>query len=469
MSELPEGMAPAQVPEPRNSASAILLRRGADREWEVLLGLRSRRSRFMPGHLSCPGGAVDPVDRIDEPGGFLRCVRRELDEEVGLDVPADRWIEAGERTTPPMFPVRFRTRFFVTRLSDEAATNPAPASVENESLRLAPAAVFLDEWARGSARLPPPIVPILRALAGARASSLNEVGERVAEANAEEERAPRIEFAPDVWMLPVRTRTLPPATHTNVWLPGGRRFVIVDPGSSNTAELDRLLEVVERRRRTGDEPVAVLLTHHHRDHVAGAAIVCEALRLPIRAHVETLRAIAQPAAGCAFEPLADGEELDLKGVTLRAIHTPGHAAGHLAYHLREPRLLISGDLVSGLSTILVDPRDGDMEAYLKSLSIADRIDCRLLLPGHGPPLPASRLAALIEHRLERERRILAALRTDPTELSELARSAYAETAQLPPRLIESQTLSHLLRLERKGQAARADAERRSWRAVRSEA
>ena len=109
-----------------------------------------------------------------------------------------------------------------------------------------------------------------------------------------------------------------------------------------------------------------------------------------------------------------------------------------------------------------------MDAYLNSLSIADRIDCRLLLPGHGPPLPASRLAALIEHRLQRDRRILAALRTDPTELSEIARSAYAETPQLPARLIESQTLSHLLRLERQGKAARADAERRSWRAVRSE-
>ncbi len=467
MSELPEGMAPAQVPEPRSSASAIVLRRGAGREWEVLLGLRSRHSRFMPGHLSCPGGAADEVDRIDEPGGYLRCVRRELDEEVGLDVPAERWIEAGERTTPPMFPVRFRTRFFVTRLPDEAAPNPAPASAENESLRLAAAGVFLDEWARGSARLPPPILAILRALAGAGASSLSRVAQRVAQANAQEERVPRIEFAPDVWMLPVRTRTLPPATHTNVWLPGGRRFVIVDPGSSNPAELDRLLEVVERRRATGDEPVAVLLTHHHRDHAAGAANVCDALGLPLRAHVETLRAMGQPAAGCALEPLADGEELDLKGMTLRAIHTPGHAAGHLAYYLCEPRLLLAGDLVSGLSTILVDPGDGDMEAYLQSLSIADRIDCRLLLPGHGPPLPASRLAALIEHRLERDRRILAALRTEPTDLAELARSVYSETPQLPPHLIESQTLSHLLRLERKGQAARADAERRSWRAVRS--
>ena len=469
MSELPEGMAPAQIPEPRNSASAIVLRRGADREWEVLLGLRSRRSRFMPAHLSCPGGTVDAVDRIDEPGGYLRCVRRELDEEVGLDVPADCWIEAGERTTPPMFPVRFHTRFFVTRLPDEAAPNLAPASAENESLRLAAAGVFLDEWARGQARLPPPIVPILRVLAGAGTASLDQVAERVAEANAQEERAPRIEFAPDVWMLPVRSRTLPPATHTNVWLPGGRRFVIVDPGSGNAAELERLLEVVKRRVAAGDEPIAVLLTHHHRDHVAGVAHVCHALGLPVRAHAETLRALGRPVAGCVFEPLDDGAELDLKGMTLRAIHTPGHAAGHMAYHLREPRLLIAGDLVSGLSTILIDPSGGDMEAYLTSLSIADRIDCRLLLPGHGPPLPASRLAALIEHRLERDRRILAALRTAPRDLAELARSAYAETPQLPPQLIESQTLSHLLRLERKGKAARADAERRSWCAVRSEA
>lgn len=462
MSERPAGVPPAQAPEPRDSSSAIVLRKGVEGQWEVLLGLRSRRSRFMPGHLACPGGAAELADRFEEPGGGLRCVRRELREESGLDVPAERWIEAGRRTTPPMFPVRFHTRFYLTESTDADRTDsPAPANSENESFRFAPAAVFLREWEEGLSRLPPPIVPILRAIDEEARSPASVVADRVATVNEQEERAPRIEFAPDVWMVPLRTATLPPATHTNVWIPGGRRFVIVDPGSNDPGELERLFEVVERRRQTGDEPIAVLLTHHHRDHVAGVEPVCEVLGLPLRAHAETLRARGGFAA-CDAEPLGHGEELDLKGMTLRAIHTPGHAAGHLAFQLCEPNLLIAGDLISGLSTILIDPREGDMDAYLESLERAERCAARLLLPGHGPPLPPAKIRALIQHRLDRDRRVLDALASEPRDLSEIARDAYPETPRLPPRFVESQTLSHLLRLERQGKAARADAERRSW-------
>ena len=73
---------------------------------------------------------------------------------------------------------------------------------------------------------------------------------------------------------------------------------------------------------------------------------------------------------------------------MEAHHTPGHAPGHLAFHLRERRALIAGDMVGGMSTILIDPEQGDMGAYLDSLERLRRLDCRTLLPGHGPPLPA---------------------------------------------------------------------------------
>ena len=63
------------------------------------------------------------------------------------------------------------------------------------------------------------------------------IAERVRVANADEERAPRIEFVPDVWMVPMRTLTLPPATHTNAWIPGGARFVVFDPGTNDPDEL----------------------------------------------------------------------------------------------------------------------------------------------------------------------------------------------------------------------------------------
>jgi glyoxylase-like metal-dependent hydrolase (beta-lactamase superfamily II)/8-oxo-dGTP pyrophosphatase MutT (NUDIX family) len=450
----------AEPPEPRASAAAILLDPAADDgTWRVLLGLRSRRAGFMPGHLSFPGGVMEPADRPAEPEAFARCASRELAEETGLEVPPASWRLAGERVTPPIFPIRFRTHFCLARLPDRAAPL-SPASPENDALRLARPEEVLAEWEAERARLPPPILPLLRVLAAAGRRSIDEIARLVAAANAQEERAPRIEFAPEVWMLPVRTATLPPATHTNVWMPGGRRFVVIDPGAEEPAEIERLLRVIERRREPGSAPLAVLLTHHHRDHVGGAAAVARVLGLPIRAHAATLAAAGRALAGCEAVPVGDGDRIDLGGMTLEALHTPGHAAGHLAFHIVERGLLIAGDLISGHSTILIDPEQGDMDAYLGSLTRAHWRGCRTLLPGHGAPLAGRELGTLIEHRTERERRIVAALAEGASGLQAIARAAYRDTPGLPAPLIEGQTLAHLRRLERRGDAAR---EGSGWR------
>jgi glyoxylase-like metal-dependent hydrolase (beta-lactamase superfamily II) len=313
------------------------------------------------------------------------------------------------------------------------------------------AAAVVERWSRGEVQIPPPALPILRTLAGTREEDPRDVARGVAATNALEQRAPRIEFTPGVWMLPVKTATLPPATHTNVWMPGGRRFAVVDPGSTEPDERARLLEVVARRREHGGAPHAVLLTHHHRDHSGGAAAIAEALGVPLRAHAHALERI-ETGGRCRAEPLAGGEEIDLGGVTLRAIETPGHAPGHLAFEIRESRLLVAGDLVSGLSTILIDPEDGDMDAYLESLARVRALEPRLLLPGHGPPLPGAHLTRMIEHREEREARILALLGGEPRALAGIAGAAYADVPEMPAALTAGQTLSHLRRLARHGRA-----------------
>jgi glyoxylase-like metal-dependent hydrolase (beta-lactamase superfamily II)/8-oxo-dGTP pyrophosphatase MutT (NUDIX family) len=464
VSELPGGVPPAPVPTPRDSASAIVLRPSTEGGWELLLGLRSRRSRFLPGHLACPGGGLEEADRPDEPGAYRRCVGRELMEETGIDLPEAGWIEAGERITPPLFPMRFRTRFFVAPLPEAASTAElAPASGENEELRLVRPDAVLREWEGGAVKLPPPIVPILRTLVDTAGRPLDEVARRLAATNLQEERAPRVEFAPNVWMLPVRTQTLPPASHTNVWMPGGRSFVIVDPGSEDEDEIAQLLEVVERRRALGHRATAVVLTHHHRDHVSGAAPVARALGLPIRAHAATLDTLGASLDGLDRAPILDGETIDLDGTTLAALHTPGHAEGHLAFHDKGRDLLVAGDLISGLSTILIDPDDGDMDVYMDSLARAADLGCRMLLPGHGPPLPGKKLRALIDHRTQREKRVFGALATGAASLADIARAAYADTPGLPAFLIESQARAHLIRLERQGSVESLDSAGTRWR------
>jgi glyoxylase-like metal-dependent hydrolase (beta-lactamase superfamily II) len=162
----------------------------------------------------------------------------------------------------------------------------------------------------------------------------------------------------------------------------------------------------------------------------------------------------------------DGDEIDLEGMTIRAYHTPGHAAGHLVFELVERGQLVAGDLLSGLSTILIDPDEGDMGRYLDSLELARDLRCHLLYPGHGPPLPGKALDRLIEHRKDRERKILDLLGARMSELSEIAARVYEDVPQMPLALTSRQALSHLLLLERKGKVRRADDQGRSWAVAR---
>ena len=102
--------------------------------------------------------------------------------------------------------------------------------------------------------------------------------------------------------------------------------------------------------------------------------------------------------------------------------------------------------------MLIDPDTGDMDAYLASLDRAAALDAKVLLPAHGPPLPAKALAAVREHRLAREASLLEALVRGPSSLEELARIVYADTSGVAPFLAERQTLAHLVRLRRAGRA-----------------
>lgn len=469
MSELPEGIPPADEVEPRDSASGVVVRPAVGGGREVLLGLRSRRSRFMPAHLSFPGGGLEDEDRSGKGGAFERCATREVAEETGVRVDVAAWRAAGVRTTPPMFPLRFHTRFFVAEVSAETdlpAVPPSPGEIEQVSFERAES--VLERWAKGECRIPPPALPMFRVLARSDETPIEELADRIAVANAQEQRAPRIEFAPGTWMLPVRTATLPPATHTNVWMPGGRRFVIIDPGAVDGEENRRLIEVVGRRRELGHEVDSIVLTHHHRDHTAGSISLAATLGLQIRAHPETLDVVRKTApAGPSprFVPVQDGDEIDLDGLVLRAHHTPGHASGHLVFHLVGRGQLVAGDLLSGLSTIMIDPVGGDMGLYQASLERARDLGCHLLFPGHGPPLPGRALDKLIEHRKDRERKILGQLVATPTDLGEIATRAYADVPQMPLALTERQTLSHLLLLEREGKARRLDDAGREWSAI----
>jgi len=265
--------------------------------------------------------------------------------------------------------------------------------------------------------------------------------------------------APGVEQLALRTPTLPPATHTNSFLVGTREAVLIEPASPYHEEIERVVAWVEARKQSGVTVRAILLTHHHADHAGGAAELRRRLSLPIWAHAATAERLTGQVE--VDRLLEHGERLELDGptpVTLEAVHTPGHAPGHLCFLAREANVMIAGDMIAGIGTILVEATDGDMQLYLQSLAEMDALDTSVLLPAHGDPItdPRGRLSFYIQHRLKREAKIVAALaelsRHKPTTIHDLVPHAYADTPEAAWPLARLAAEAHLIKLVREGRA-----------------
>src|SRR5262249_8810715 len=148
--------------------------------------------------------------------------------------------------------------------------------------------------------------------------------------------------------------------------------------------------------------------------------------------------------------LNDGDRLDLGPAPhgrgrweLEALHTPGHAPGHLVFYERDYQLLLAADLVSALSSVVIVPPQGDLSQYLASLRRGQAWPCRLLIPAHGSPTARADkiLADALEHRRQREDQLLAALAAGRRTVPELAVELYRGLPEGLFRLAEAQTLA----------------------------
>ena len=153
-------------------------------------------------------------------------------------------------------------------------------------------------------------------------------------------------------------------------------------------------------------------------------------------------------------PLSGGEVFQLPGnSTLRVIHTPGHAGNHLCYLLDEERMLFTGDHVMQGSTVVINPPDGDMGAYLRSLRELMALDLDWLAPGHGflMPQPRRAMEQIVAHRLKREAKVLQAFGSrEPVSMDQLLATVYDD---VPPKLhamARRSLTAHLLKLRDDG-------------------
>ncbi len=273
----------------------------------------------------------------------------------------------------------------------------------------------------------------------------------------EADRGPHAPFQAQagVHVVPLRTPTLPPATHTNCVVVGdAERVVVIDPASPFADEQQELIAWLTAHGATVE---AVWLTHHHADHVLAAHAVRDAFDAPIHAHpatIERLRGLVE-VTGELFE----GDFLEFDGLTLEALHTPGHARGHLAFRDRGSRLVVAGDLVAGQGTIVIDPPEGDMADYLLTLARLIQEGVGAIVPAHGPVIEdgEARLFEYIAHRQQREEQVADVLRSrGEGKAIDLVPVLYPEVPAMFWPLAARQVLAHLLKLEAEGDVHRPD-------------
>ncbi|WP_232700924.1 MBL fold metallo-hydrolase [Halobacterium wangiae] len=210
---------------------------------------------------------------------------------------------------------------------------------------------------------------------------------------------------------PVRVETRAPQGETNAYLLGSPRRLLVDP-ARRTPALDAAVADVDH----------VAVTHAHPDHVGAVAEYAAETDATVWAHAAFADRFERATGVAADRVFRPGDELGDTGVTV--FDTPGHAPDHVAFV--EGREAVTGDLVFADGSVFVGATDGDMRAYLASLRCAYARNFDRLHPGHGPVVesPRERLAALYDHRRERERRVLAAVEVGAETVEAILDAAY---------------------------------------------
>lgn len=250
------------------------------------------------------------------------------------------------------------------------------------------------------------------------------------------------EVCPGVRCVQVRSPTLPPATHTNVWILGEHHVTVVDPASpyeDEQARLDEILEMLMVER--------ILLTHHHNDHIGGALALKKTTGARIAAHPLTRDRVSIP-----IDELLD--ENDVVGTDAgfwRVLHTPGHATGHLCLFNGGLSTVVAGDMVAGVGTILLDPPEGNLHHYLESLARLAALNPSRLLPAHGPCIEegTKTLEHYIAHRHMRTNQIQEVLAANPGQRVEtITENIYRDLVPRPFLAVAArQVLCHLNWLE----------------------
>lgn len=494
---------------PKDASAIILVKDG-----KVLWAQRNPKIKFLGGWHAFAGGKTEKADaeiivkncQDKDLQQFIVGAVREFFEEVGVllvrngdkltkgqraslhdDLVSGRssfkeilddwdlWIDAedfqytGFWTTPQFSPVRFKTRFFIAECPKKQT--PYAAIAELQNIEFISPKDALSRWEKSEVLISPPVLISLQELADSKFKIQNSKDESVfcnlksAILNLQEKsekldgNIDYIELNPRLICFPLRTKTLPPATHTNCFIVGKKEFIVIDAASPFVEEQAKLFELIDEFIEKGFVCKEIIVSHLHPDHFGSETALQKhlnekfGLEIPISTHkitAEDLRGKVE------FQKFIEDEEVfelkDEAGVNfeIKALHTPGHARGHLAFYDEEFGFLLTSDNVVGAGSVVIAHPEGNMIDYLASLERMKNLPrLRFLAGSHGSAIfnAKGKIEEYIGHRLKREKQILEAIENGAKTPEEITEKVYQGLdAQLFPLAFKS-VLAHLAKIK----------------------
>jgi glyoxylase-like metal-dependent hydrolase (beta-lactamase superfamily II)/8-oxo-dGTP pyrophosphatase MutT (NUDIX family) len=474
-------------------ASSIVITRGSLESPEIFLVQRNPKLKFMGGFWAFPGGTLDERDISDPENidldAYIRAGMRELFEETGIltdavgdtvasetlsnirnllldrDGSNDSWYELITDheisqsslkpicmiTTPPFSPVIYKTQFLHIHLT----TDQIPEIIEGELVdgRFFNPADATAAWDRGENHIAPPNLFLLRLMAENNFDAFKSKA-KIETEKFEQGHLHPVYFSPGIFMAPLKTPTLPPATTTNTLIVGTDKLYVVEPATYDEDEQATLFRKMDELIEEGKSFEAILLTHYHMDHVGAVTAVSQRYQLPVRAHPDTYDKI--PEGYIKGEPLNEGDRIELGTAPdgsadwhLDVLHTPGHTPDHIVYLESRYHAAIIGDMMSTASTILIAPPEGHMRTYLDSLEKLLDYPIKTVFPSHGTVHNDGH--ALIKyfqkHRKGREDKVINALSSEPKSIADLMPAVYDDIHEKAKTIAEQSLHAILIKLE----------------------
>jgi glyoxylase-like metal-dependent hydrolase (beta-lactamase superfamily II) len=374
------------------------------------------------------------------------------------------FFKAGFRCTPEFTNIQFRTQFFFLHLNIEnhcpqiRETNPEFSTGIWDQPKN-----FFEKFKRNIIQTSPPVLGVIRALTKhplvIEDNFRRNIPQLALELLNNNDYLPiglqvPIEAHPGIEIIPFKSLTRPPATTTNLIVIGNEKKIIVDPGTHKLSEKKRLELIIDNWLDNGDEILFQVITHHHKDHWDASMHLREKYDLPIAFHREFNSYLNSEKLPHDID-LTDDYEIqlgmdsfsDLKW-RIKVKNLPGHSKDHLVLLDQRFKALISGDIISGIGTVIIE----DLDDYMNSLEYLRKENVSTIFPGHGPIITDGNkvINDYISHRKARGEMILQTLRNNiKITISEITKLVYKDIPTSFLIVAEEQVKIYLKYYERK--------------------